>query len=549
MKKYAFVLCFVLLLLLNFLQATFTPLVDDEAYYWVWSKHLAFGYYDHPPMIAWMIRLGNFVTTQEIGLRFISTILFTFNFFLFYAILQPKSTLQRWKVLCLFASTPFLQLFGFISTPDTVLLFFTLLYLYYLKQFLDQKKSLAFLGLSFAIAGLFYSKYHGFLVVAFTLLPHFLFLLNSKKFYLTIFIAFLLYIPHIFWLIEHDFVPFRYHLAERNQTKIHFDAIAYLLIGGLFLGTLAYSPFLWKTFFSIKNIKRRYRFDQSILYLSLMPMVFFLVMSLKNKPQLQWLLIGFVAQLIWLYLTEDLDNKLFFRLGFANLIVLIVARILLLSPSLSWLYDNRDAALRIGNEVKDSLVIFEKYQEASLFAFYANRSTWVYRTLDNRRSSFDDWQQLNDFDGKDFVFVSRWQKSNQSVIGWRDKPYFITKVENFKPEENYAFHLMSSVNYPAENTVVIELSSVSPAIFSSKNFQDLPLLYLVFIGDPHHSVVYLEDIREVLWEGKIKHQKTIQVSVRSNLLGKSKKVYVGLQPRGLPMYSVSNKISIESDKF
>ena len=35
-----------------------TPLSFDEAYYWLWSKHLACGYYDHPPMIAFVIRAG-----------------------------------------------------------------------------------------------------------------------------------------------------------------------------------------------------------------------------------------------------------------------------------------------------------------------------------------------------------------------------------------------------------------------------------------------------------------------------------------------------------
>lgn len=34
------------------------PLTEDEAYYRLWSQHLHFGYYDHPPTIAWWIRLG-----------------------------------------------------------------------------------------------------------------------------------------------------------------------------------------------------------------------------------------------------------------------------------------------------------------------------------------------------------------------------------------------------------------------------------------------------------------------------------------------------------
>ena len=42
-------------------SATFL-LVPDEAYYWQWSRHLALGYHDHPPMIAWTIRLATTFT-------------------------------------------------------------------------------------------------------------------------------------------------------------------------------------------------------------------------------------------------------------------------------------------------------------------------------------------------------------------------------------------------------------------------------------------------------------------------------------------------------
>ena len=37
------------------------PLFPDEAYYWTWSQNLAAGYFDHPPVIAWLVRLGTFL--------------------------------------------------------------------------------------------------------------------------------------------------------------------------------------------------------------------------------------------------------------------------------------------------------------------------------------------------------------------------------------------------------------------------------------------------------------------------------------------------------
>jgi 4-amino-4-deoxy-L-arabinose transferase-like glycosyltransferase len=46
------------------------PLSADEAYYWLWSRHLAAGYYDHPPAIAFLIRAGTFVFGQtSFGVR------------------------------------------------------------------------------------------------------------------------------------------------------------------------------------------------------------------------------------------------------------------------------------------------------------------------------------------------------------------------------------------------------------------------------------------------------------------------------------------------
>jgi 4-amino-4-deoxy-L-arabinose transferase-like glycosyltransferase len=46
------------LLLLRAVMAAALPLSADEAYDWLWSLHLAAGYFDHPPAIAWLVRAG-----------------------------------------------------------------------------------------------------------------------------------------------------------------------------------------------------------------------------------------------------------------------------------------------------------------------------------------------------------------------------------------------------------------------------------------------------------------------------------------------------------
>ncbi|HEX3485962.1 MAG TPA: glycosyltransferase family 39 protein, partial [Micropepsaceae bacterium] len=56
--------------------AGLTPLSYDEAYYWLWSKHLAAGYYDHPPLIAYVIRAGTMLFgATSLGVRFVPWLL------------------------------------------------------------------------------------------------------------------------------------------------------------------------------------------------------------------------------------------------------------------------------------------------------------------------------------------------------------------------------------------------------------------------------------------------------------------------------------------
>ena len=45
----------VALVAVRLVAAAWTPLTFDEAYYWMWSQHLAGGYYDHPPGVAFSV--------------------------------------------------------------------------------------------------------------------------------------------------------------------------------------------------------------------------------------------------------------------------------------------------------------------------------------------------------------------------------------------------------------------------------------------------------------------------------------------------------------
>ena len=70
-----FLYLLALIFILNILQAHFTELISDEAYYWYYAQNMAWGYFDHPPMVALIVKISSLFFGGELGVRFISTVL------------------------------------------------------------------------------------------------------------------------------------------------------------------------------------------------------------------------------------------------------------------------------------------------------------------------------------------------------------------------------------------------------------------------------------------------------------------------------------------
>jgi 4-amino-4-deoxy-L-arabinose transferase-like glycosyltransferase len=105
--------------LLRLYVAATTGIVDDEAYYWVWSQHLAAGYYDHPPGIAWLIApFAAIFGPTSFGVRAGPVLASAAA----AAMLLPYAR-DRWLFVLIFAATPLLCLGGLLATPDAPLVF------------------------------------------------------------------------------------------------------------------------------------------------------------------------------------------------------------------------------------------------------------------------------------------------------------------------------------------------------------------------------------------------------------------------------------------
>ena len=79
------------LFLLNLLQSAFVELSYDEAYYWIYSQFPSWGYYDHPPMVAWLISLGSWLGHSELAVRFFFNVLGCGSIYFLWKITNQKN--------------------------------------------------------------------------------------------------------------------------------------------------------------------------------------------------------------------------------------------------------------------------------------------------------------------------------------------------------------------------------------------------------------------------------------------------------------------------
>jgi len=106
--------------------ATRIGLVGDEAYYWLWSKHLAASYRDKGPAIAWTIALGTWLFGNTVfGIRFFAVLLAGGVGWLLF-VLARRLYDERIALWCLLVALvmPIMAVGSILMTIDSLSVFF-----------------------------------------------------------------------------------------------------------------------------------------------------------------------------------------------------------------------------------------------------------------------------------------------------------------------------------------------------------------------------------------------------------------------------------------
>jgi 4-amino-4-deoxy-L-arabinose transferase-like glycosyltransferase len=236
------------LVVLRLIAAAWTPLTFDEAYYWTWSKHLAGGYYDHPPAVAAIIALGTMIAGDtELGVRLVSILLalpmswalFRAGSILFDARVGATATILLNVTLMAAVGT-------LVVTPDAPLLVSSSFVLFFLAKVMETGRGVWWLAAGAAVGAALLSKYSALffgpaILIWLVSVPGLRRWLISPWPYLGGLVALTLFSPVILWNADHHWVSFIKQMGRARIEDFRPTFIAELIPTQIAFAT----PLIW----------------------------------------------------------------------------------------------------------------------------------------------------------------------------------------------------------------------------------------------------------------------------------------------------------------
>ena len=387
----------------NLVQAGFTELANDEAYYHMFAERLAWGYFDHPPVTALLVWAGERLFGGELGVRFFFTVLQPLYLWILWRLIRPADAGRRDAALFVVvsAATLMLQLYGFITVPDGPLMFTTALFLLTFKWFSENRRR-AWLWMGIAMALMAYSKYHGALVVLFALAANPRQLLRPAL-YSSGAVALLLLVPHLVWQYEHDWASFAYHLSGRNSVfrpGYVVEFLANVLV--------VFNPFFVPLYVQAwRKVKPQTPVGRALKLLPVAFIVFFMLSSLRGYVQPQWVIVscfGLVCVLFAYARRHPRTRRYVMRAGGVTVGLIVLVRLVMIFNPLGIrfeVFNNPESYAAIAAEADGRPVVFRYgYAVAAKYAFYTGGEAYC---QPNIRYRTHQWQFRDD----DSQFIGR----------------------------------------------------------------------------------------------------------------------------------------------
>ncbi len=392
-------------------------LAQEEAYHWNFAQHPDFSYFDHPPMVGWLIALSP--GSSEFFVRLPAVLLFVASsWFIFDLGRRMFGENVGLGSALLLNFMPIFALFSAVMMPDSPHLLAWCAGLWAGWRLVESEDQRWWIVLGI-ITGLgMLSKYPALLIP----LPAFL-LVRRRGVFLCGVIALLLFSPVLYWNATHDWASFLFQGTQRFGEATRPGHLWRSWVFQLGLATPAgLALILWAHYRAL----RRWH-DRRFAYLSLASLPFLTLMavlSLQRLVQLNWPLPGYVGAVVLVValLAEGWPSTrlavvaLAFWGGLLSYLVWLPALVPIAAFNPADTFDGWDEMARHAASVRASMARPEHtfylgsgYPQASEIAYYLREP---HRCLAQNAVglpgavSFQFWEQPDDFAGWDAVVVT-----------------------------------------------------------------------------------------------------------------------------------------------
>lgn len=306
-------------------------LLPDEAYYWIWSQRLEAGYYDHPSLVAWLIRpFTELFGSTTWAIRLPSVLAWLVGAWLAIDLgtrLYGRKS-AGYTAAFIWASLPIIQIGFHIVTPDTPMLLFGW-FSYYFACRAVKEKSPAFwlltgLSIGLAVAG----KYPGG-VIAIGLFMALPLTTEGRRFLLTpwpwlaTIVALLIFSPVVWWNATHDWISFAFQLGHGIEVKASEKntlELFMLYLGGQLGVAMPWTliAMLYAALFSARRLLTTHSLHYPILLLGLLlPLLIFGAAALTTEGHPNWPVSAYIPGTLllagtldrWLFPAEDASAR------------------------------------------------------------------------------------------------------------------------------------------------------------------------------------------------------------------------------------------------
>ncbi|HYA88163.1 MAG TPA: glycosyltransferase family 39 protein [Nitrospirota bacterium] len=416
-----------LLILWKIYVSATLQLHPDEAYYWMWSRHLDLGYFDHAPLIAYAIRLTTLFSQQELWVRFtgiLGTLVTSVTAWVLAMQLFHDRKIASASVITLNV-LPVTLPGSILITPDIPAFLFWGLTVFFYWQIVATGKVRYwyFMGIAFGLSLL--SKYTGVLIGPCLFL--FMLLTDERKWFKTVhpYAAFVLgcafFLPVLYWNSKHQWISFAYQLGHGLGGANYSLGKELTYLGGQMLVA---SPFLWLlgTYASVLYLFQKNR-EKLFLSLTSLPIIlFFAYSSLKSVAQANWPTCAYFtfSILVSHYLFNGAKLKKHLWAG-ATLFSLLLCLAAMLHATFSilplekisksaaeadatqWFYGWRELGEELEKDPSVKYAIAESHQVGAEISYYTKERIFAYVDYNNTKpNQFNLWtfpEELKDKKG------------------------------------------------------------------------------------------------------------------------------------------------------